>query len=87
MERSEVEKEILSWISSHSSRHDGGHLSASTPVLLERWVTSLQIAELLLFLEDTYDLELTVDTLKPENFQTAATIADLVLRVRDASHG
>lgn len=46
-------------------------------------LTSLDIVSIVVTLNDTYDISITVDDLEPENFNSAENIYELIQRLLD----
>jgi acyl carrier protein len=59
---------------------DGRQLSNDYPLLENAVIDSLGVHQLVTFLEATYGIEIDDEDLVPENFETLATIADMVER-------
>ena len=73
---SEVSPEIKGWLKDNVT---GGREVADDEQLIERGVlTSLQTVELVMFLEERFDIVVEDDELDEENFGSVESIANLV---------
>lgn len=73
---------ILSWIRENLvSGEEGRRLGPGSDLLGEVGLDSLQIGELVDFLEREYRVAIALDEVEPANFRTAASIAALVDRL------
>jgi acyl carrier protein len=70
----EVKKQILEWILQKSSKISADQLTEVTPLIESRILSSLQVMELLLFLEKVKGSRLAIKNLKPGTFKDVQTI-------------
>ena len=68
-------KQLLrTWIEQHASRSISGGLQDDTPLLEQRVISSLQVMELLLFIEKTSGKPVQAAQLKPAVFRSINSI-------------
>ena len=80
-----LENEIAGFIATHilpGSSTD--HILASTSLFEDGFVDSLGLQQILIHVEDEYDIEVDEDDLIPENFATVGGIAGLVMKRKAA---
>ena len=70
----EVKQLLREWISQHTQRAVLGGLRDDTPILEQRVITSLQVMELILFVEKTTGHSVNVSQLKPCSFRSIDNI-------------
>ncbi len=61
----------------------GVDFETETRLIDDGILTSLDVVMLVGELNDAFDIEITVDDLVPENFNSAAAIHDLILRLQE----
>ncbi len=67
---SEVKQILREWIGQHAHRSVNGGLRDDTPILEQRIITSLQVMELILFIQKTTGRRVDVSQLKPCSFRS-----------------
>lgn len=73
MNEAEIRKQIRDWI--HGRAKDKpAHLDDATPVLEDGILSSLDVVELVLFLENLRGAEVDTDALQPESFRDVDSI-------------
>lgn len=73
-EAREFKRQLREWIEQRASRPVNGGLRDDTPILEQRVISSLQVMELLLFIERTSGRPINVAQLKPGSFRSLETI-------------
>jgi acyl carrier protein len=77
---------IIGWIQQNCLRDAPSHqLSHDTPLLEQNIVDSLQIVQLVGFLESHFGIFVDVEELVPENFETVSAVVAMVERIRRSS--
>ena len=71
---SDAKRKLQDWITQHG-RLDGIELQADTPLIEQGVLTSLQVMDLLLFLEELRGSPVAVEELTPGAFRDLDTIA------------
>ncbi|MGH9222263.1 MAG: hypothetical protein ACRD2W_00315, partial [Acidimicrobiales bacterium] len=67
------------WVADHNDGLSSDDLDDRTPLIEARYLTSLQVAELLLFLEELSGRPVDVAALRPGVFRDIATICETFL--------
>jgi acyl carrier protein len=67
---------VRGWILQKVPDLDPARLDADTPILKDRVITSLQILDLILFIESRRKGSIDRKRMKPENFQSIRSICD-----------
>lgn len=70
----EYKRLLREWIEQRANRPVTGGLQDDTPILEQRVISSLQVMELLLFIERTSGRPINVGQLKPGSFRSLETI-------------
>ena len=73
----EIREALRSWVLDKAKNLDGSVLTDKTPLFEERYLRSLHLPELLLFIERLAGVPIEVDDLRPGDFRDIDT---LVLR-------
>jgi len=77
---------IIDWIQQNCLQDaPSQQLSHDTPLLKENILDSLQIVQLLGFLESHFGISVDVEELVPDNFETVNAIGAMVERIRRSS--
>ena len=77
---------ITQWIRrTAENRLPDVEVRADTPIIERGLLDSIEILNLVGFLEERFEISLPVEEFVPENFTNAQTIASLVTRLRDAA--
>lgn len=71
---STVKTRIRDWILEQNPKVDAAVLADSTPLLEQKILSSIQIMDLILFLEHLQGRPLDIDQVQPENFYSLDTI-------------
>ena len=82
---SEARQLLRQWVTANARRPVNGDLRDDTPILEQRVITSLQVMELILFVEKTSGRPIDVTQLKPCSFRTIENIYQTFFT--GASHG
>lgn len=75
MNRADAETLLLEWMRAHSRAVPAAELQVDTPLIQRGVITSLQLAELILFIEQAGGRPIDVARLVPGTFHSVATIA------------
>jgi hypothetical protein len=65
---------LLEWVTKHARQNVDGSLQYDTPILEQRIISSLQVMELILFIEKTTGKPVTAAQLSPKAFRSIETI-------------
>jgi len=78
---------LRAWILEHGRRIDASELTDDTPLLERRILTSLQLADLLLFLEELRDRPVDIESLTGSSFRDLGSMVKAFLpdEVADAA--
>ncbi len=76
MSESEVRDQLRSWILRRSSKAPTTRLENDTPILESGLLSSLDVVELILFVENLRGEEIDVDAIQPEVLTNIDTIYD-----------
>ncbi len=68
-----------------SLKKRGIQLTENSLLLEEKIIDSMGIMELLLFVEDTFNIEVPEDDISPENFGTIKKLANYVMKLSNAT--
>lgn len=71
---STVKTRIRDWILAKNPQVNAAALQDDTPLLEQKILTSIQIMDLILFLEHLQERPLDIDQVQPENFYSVNTI-------------
>ncbi|HEX4939475.1 MAG TPA: hypothetical protein VFX11_12430 [Candidatus Kapabacteria bacterium] len=71
---STVKNRIRDWILAKNPQVDAAALQDDTALLEQKILTSIQIMDLILFLEHLQERPLDIDQVQPENFHSVNTI-------------
>lgn len=74
MTESEVRDAIRSWIGGHNPDVDIGQIADDTPLIERRYLTSLQVADLLLYVEELHRSPVDPSRLQPGVFRSIDSI-------------
>lgn len=70
----EIRLALRQWVLKNSNKIAAGDLSDDTAIIEQRIITSLQIMDLILFIETLTNCPIEVDSLKPGAFRNLNTI-------------
>lgn len=70
----EIKQALREWIAKTSGKIDAQSLSDRTPIIERRIISSLQVMDLILFLEQLSDRPVEIDQLKPGVFRDIDSI-------------
>lgn len=70
----EARRAVREWILAATPDADPAGLTDTTPIIEERYLTSLQITDLILFIEDLRGVTVDVEELTPGTFRDIDTI-------------
>ena len=83
-----AEEEVLEAIRSFLSRSSSGlgsrEIGRETPILVDGLIDSIGILELMTFLADELDIQVTDEDFTPENFETVSSLVRLVIAKRSS---
>lgn len=65
---------LREWILAATPESDAAGLTDTTPIIGDRYLTSLQITDLILFIEDLRGVPVEIDELTPGTFRDIETI-------------
>jgi len=72
----EVRDALRSWVRVHNPEVPEGEPADDTPIIERRYLTSLQVADLLVFIEELRQAPLDPSGLRPGTFRTIDAIHD-----------
>jgi len=78
---SDTAQVILAWLQESAAPSIGRDIGEDTELIEQGVLDSLQILNLVGFMEERFAVTLPVEEFVPENFRTAATIAEMVERL------
>jgi len=70
----DIKSQLREWISSASKKGGKVAISDDTPIIEQRIITSLQVMDLILYIEQLTDGSVDVESLKPGAFRDVNTI-------------
>jgi acyl carrier protein len=70
-----LKEALRDWIAAHSGTLGPGDFDDDTPLIQRRIITSLQVLDLLLFIEEVTGSPIDVEQLKPGAFRSVNAIA------------
>lgn len=70
----DIKSELREWISSASKKAEKIAIADDTPIIEQRIITSLQVMDLILYIEQLTDAAIDVEDLKPGVFKDVNTI-------------
>lgn len=70
----DIKSQLRDWISSASKKADKVSITDDTPIIEQRIITSLQVMDLILYIEQLTDASINVEDLKPGVFRDVNTI-------------
>jgi len=73
-----VIEEITQFVSSELLQGSAAQIGADEPLIENGILTSLQTVELVMFIEDKFDVEIEPELVDEENFRTLNSVASLV---------
>ncbi|MBM4337391.1 MAG: natural product biosynthesis carrier protein [Deltaproteobacteria bacterium] len=76
MQESEIRKQLRAWILRRSQSKAKTELADDTPILESGLLSSLDVVELILFIENLKGAEVDVDDIEPEVLTNVNTIYD-----------
>ncbi len=71
---SDLKSRVREWILQANPKVDGSTLTEDTPLLENKILSSIQLMDLILFLEHVQGQPVDIDQVKPENFYSLNTI-------------
>ena len=74
MTKEEAVKQITNWIVEKNPKVSAAEISLDTPILEKRIITSLQVPDLILYVESISGTPVSFDNLKPGSFQSISAI-------------
>lgn len=76
----ELKEELMKWVLTKSTKITAADLTDSTPLIETRIISSMQVMELILFLEKLKGGKLNMKNIKPGVFQDINSIYNTFLR-------
>lgn len=76
---------ILDWLRPLAARHPDFAISAELDLIESGIIDSIEILNLVCFIEERFELNVPIEAFTPENFRTARAIAELVQRTQTAT--
>jgi len=70
----EIKRALREWIVKTSGKADAQNISDETPIIEQRIISSLQVMDLILFLEQLSNRSVEIDQLKPGVFRDINSI-------------
>jgi hypothetical protein len=80
MKKQEVIDSLIEWIAEKNPKFKKSDITLDTPILEKRIITSLQIPDLILYVESLTGTPVSFDNLKPGSFHSISTILDNFFR-------
>jgi acyl carrier protein len=74
---------VTTWLRRAAAPRIRGELTADTELVVQGILDSIEILNLVSFLEEHFGVSVPIDDFIPENFATPRAIADLVGRLRE----
>jgi acyl carrier protein len=75
---------IVDWLRGLASRHPEAAITVDADLIAQGLLDSIEILNLVCFIEERFELVLPIEDFVPENFRTARAVAALVARLRPA---
>ncbi len=72
--QADIRQELRTWVGQHGRNLQPGELRDTTPILEQRIISSLQIIDMILFLESLAERPIAIGELKPGAFKDIDTI-------------
>lgn len=72
---------VTTWLKGTAALRATGEVTADTELIVQGILDSIEILNLVSFLEERFGVTLPIDDFIPENFQTPRAIAALVVRL------
>ena len=79
----DVTQTVINWIKSVQKDAGSVDISADTVVAEQKLLDSLQIMDLVMFLETSYQINIPLDALTETNFSSPRAISDMVASLLD----
>jgi acyl carrier protein len=76
----QYKNELREWVLKNSTKVTAEELTSATPLIETRIITSMQVMELILFLEKIKGSRLVIKNIKPGAFKNIDSIYDAFLR-------
>lgn len=73
-----VLEEITQFVSQELMQGSNTQISADSPLIEDGYLTSLQTVELVMFIEEKFQVEIEPELVDEQNFRTLNTVASLV---------
>ena len=73
---------IIDWLRPLAARHPDVAISAELDLIESGVIDSIEILNLVCFIEERFDLNVPIEAFTPENFRTPRAIAELVRRTQ-----
>jgi acyl carrier protein len=73
---------VTHWLQGTAAARATGEVTPDTELIAQGILDSIEILNLVSFLEERFGMTLPIDEFIPENFQTPRAIAQLVVRLR-----
>ena len=72
---------VANWLRRTANHRTSSAITADTELIAQGILDSIEILNLVSFLEERFGVALPIEEFVPENFQTPRAIADLVVRL------
>ena len=82
----EIRQALREWVLKNSSKIETNELNDNTPLIEQRIIKSVQIMDLILFIEKLRDRSIEVDSLKPGTFRNIDAIYNNFFAGDDNGH-
>ena len=83
MDEAEIRGQLREWIRAHARGGSSPELDDETPILEDGLLSSLDVVELILFVEELRGEEVDVESLEPEVMESVNTLYDAFFRKGD----
>jgi len=77
-----VIESVISWIEAAQTAPQPIKIKPSTPVTEKQLLDSLQIMDLVMYLESTFEISVPLDALTESNFATPRSITSMVNKIK-----
>ena len=74
-------KDIVDWINTHCVPDTDNQVQRDTPLLETSVLDSVQILDLVAFIESHFGISIDMEELVPQNFETVDQVAAMVARI------
>jgi acyl carrier protein len=78
---------VVEWLQGLAPRFPGVEITPDLELIEQGLIDSIEILNLVYFLEERFDMVLPIEEFVPENFRTAHTVAAMVSRIQKRGQG